>query len=79
MVFDIPGAEVRINGQWIAFNDANKSVIRRENPMDLEWRLNGDLCRKMGHAGKVLKGRIIAVDDAWNGLNLDKEFTVSVE
>ena len=47
MVFDIPGAEVRINGQWIAFSDANKSVIRRENPMDLEWRLNGDLCRKM--------------------------------
>ena len=43
VVFQIPGAEVKINGQWIAFTDDNKDLILIQNPMTLEWRLNGEL------------------------------------
>ena len=43
VVYQIPGAEVNINGQWIAFTDDNKDLILAQNPMNLEWRFNGEL------------------------------------
>ena len=80
IVFDIPGAEVKVNGQWIAFIDKNKDVVKAQNPMTLEWRLNGDLLRKMGYKqGDTLTGHILAVDDQWHGLSLSKDFFISLE
>ena len=74
LVFDIPGAEVNINGEWTAYSNTN------QNPFTLEWRLNGDLLRKLGYKqGDNVSGTIIAVDDQWNGLSLSTEFTISVK
>jgi hypothetical protein len=79
LVFDIPGAEVLINGEWTAFSDSNKELVKSHNPFSLQWRLNGDLLRKMGYKpGDTLNGTILAVDDQWNGLNLSKDFSISV-
>ena len=79
LAFDIPGAEVNINGEWILFSDENKDLILAQNPFALEWRLNGDLLRKFGYKqGDTITGRIVAVDDQWNGLNLSQDITISV-
>ena len=79
LVFDIPGAEVKINGEWIRYNDENKDFILAQNPFTLEWRLNGDLLRKMGYKqGDTVSGSIIAIDDQYNGLSLSTEITISV-
>ena len=79
VIFEMPWAEVKINGQWIAYNDANKSVIRGQNPFSLEWRINGDLCRKMGYKWKAVAGKVIVVDDKWNGLNISSDFNVNIQ
>lgn len=80
LVFDIPGAEVNINGEWTAYSDTNQELIKAQNPFTLEWRLNGDLLRKLGYRqGDNVSGTIIAVDDQWNGLSLSTEFTISVK
>lgn len=80
VIFDIPGAEVLVDGQWIAFDARNKDRILAMNPMDLEWRLDGDLLRKMGYtAGQTVEGRVLAVDDQWNGLRLEKEISVLLQ
>ena len=80
VIYQIPGTEVNINGQWIAFSDNNKDLILAQNPMTLEWRLNGELLNKYGYkAGDTVKGQIIVVDDQWNGLNITKDFSVSIE
>ena len=79
VIFEMPWAEVKINGQWIAYNDANKSVIRGQNPFSLEWRINGDLCRKMGYKWKAVAGKVIVVDDQWNGLNISSDFNVNIQ
>ena len=79
LAFDIPGAEVNINGEWISFSAENKDLILAQNPFDLEWRLNGDLLYKYGYKqGDTLNGRIIAVDDQWNGLNLSQNISITV-
>lgn len=79
LVFDTPGAEVNINGEWISFSDENKDLILAQNPFALEWRLNGDLLHKYGYKqGDTLVGRIIAVDDQWNGLNLSQNVSINV-
>jgi len=79
LIFNIPGAEVKINGEWIAFDAKNKDLILAQNPMTLEWRLNGTLLRKYGYTpGQTLQGQIITVDDQWNGLRLEKDFTIQV-
>ncbi|MBO4825644.1 MAG: hypothetical protein J5506_00205 [Prevotella sp.] len=80
VVFQIPGAEVKINGQWIAFTDDNKNRILAQNPMTLEWRLNGNLLNNYNYKpGDTIDGQIIVVDDQWNGLNITKDFSVNVE
>ena len=79
VIFDIPGAEVKIDGKWIAYNDANKQLIKAQNPFLLEWRINGELAKKYGYtAGKTHKGKVIVVDDKWNGLNMAKEFSIAL-
>ena len=80
VVFDIPGAEVLINGEWTPYNANNVALIKAQNPMTLEWRLNADLLRKLGYKqGDTLSGTILVVDDQWNGLNITKDFSVSLE
>ena len=79
VVYQIPGAEVNINGQWIPFTDDNKDLIFSQNPMNLEWRLNGTLLNSYGYkSGDTINGQIIAVDDQWNGLNITKDFSVNI-
>ena len=77
VIFDIPCAEVKIDGKWIAYSDANTKLIKAQNPFKLEWRINGELAKKYG-LSKTLKGKIIVVDDKWNGLNMTKEFSVTL-
>ena len=79
VIYQIPGAEVNINGQWIPFTDDNKEIIFSQNPMNLEWRLNGKTLNSYGYKlGDIIKGEIIAVDDQWNGLNITKDFSVNI-
>ena len=79
LAFDIPGAEVKINGEWISFSDENKDAIFDQNPFTLEWRLNGDLLRKFGYKqGDIVKGKVIAIDDHWNGLNLSQDISITL-
>ena len=79
VLFSIPGAEVKINGEWIAFDNKNKEVILSQNPMNLEWRLNSELIKKYGYtSGQTIEGQIITVDDKWGGLRLEVPMTVQV-
>lgn len=79
VVYQIPGAEVNINGQWIAFDNTNKGLILAQNPMTLQWRLNGEQLRKQGYKpGDTVNGQILVVDDQWNGLTINKEISVSM-
>jgi hypothetical protein len=80
VVYQIPGAEVNIDGQWIPFTDDNKEIIFSQNPMNLEWRLNGESLNNYNYKpGDTINGQIIAVDDQWNGLNITKDFSVNIE
>ena len=80
VVFDIPGAEVKINGEWTAFSSSNTDAVKAQNPMALEWRINTDLLRKLGYKqGDTISGRILVVDDQWYGLNITKDISVRVE
>ena len=81
IVFNIPGAEVNINGQWIAFDDKNRDAIMAQNPFSMKWRIRGVLLRKLGYKqGDTVKGQFVTVNDKWSGLSfLTKEFTVTLE
>ena len=80
VVYQIPGAEVNINGQWVPFTDDNKELIFSQNPMNLEWRLNGELLNNYNYKPwDTINGQIIAVDDQWNGLNITKDFSINIE
>ena len=72
LIFDIPWAEVKINWEWIEYCKSNESLIKSQNPMNLEWRLNGDLVAKYSKNGAVT-WKVIAVDDERNGLNMEKD------
>lgn len=79
VIFQIPGAEVNINGQWIPFTDDKKDLIFSQNPMNLEWRVNGKSLNNYNYKpGDTINGQIIVVDDQWNGLNITKDFSVSL-
>ena len=80
VIFDIPGAEVLIDGQWIAYDAKNKDKILSQNPMDLKWRLNGNLLRKLGYtSGQTIQGQIVTVDDQWNDLRLEVPMTITIQ
>jgi len=79
VIFDIPGAEVKINWEWIEYSEKNKSLIKSQNPMNLQWRINWDLCKKLYWEWKTIQWKIIVVDDKWNGLNIDKDFSISIK
>ena len=80
VVYQIPGAEVNINGQWIPFTGENKELIFSQNPMNLEWRLNGETLNNYNYKpGDTISGQIITVNDQWNGLNITKDFSINVE
>lgn len=79
VVFDIPWAEVKINWEWIEYSEKNKSIIKNQNPMTLEWRLNGDLCKKIYWEWKNIEWKIIVVDDKWNWLNINKDFSIKTQ
>lgn len=80
VIFSIPGAEVGIDGEWVAFDNKNKDTILAQNPMNLEWRLNGDLLRKMGYSsGQTVEGQISTVDDNWGGLRLEVPMTIVIK
>ena len=79
VVFDIPGAEVLIEGEWTPYDQENADIIMAQNPFTLEWRLNGERLWQLGYADKTIEGTIITVDDQWKGLSeLSKTFTVNV-
>lgn len=79
VVFDIPGAEVLIEGEWTPYDQENADIIKAQNPFTLEWRLNGERLWQLGYADKTIEGTIITVDDQWKGLNhLGKTFSVKV-
>ena len=81
IIFDIPGAEVKINGEWIAFTENNKATILAQNPFALEWRLNADATylRKLGYkSGDTLQGQIIVIDDQYNALNITQDIAIKV-
>ena len=79
VLFCIPGAEVNINGEWVAFDNKNKDTILSQNPMNLEWRLNGELIKKYGYtSGQTIEGQIITVDDKWGGLRLEVPMTIQL-
>ena len=80
VLFSIPGAEVKVNGEWVAFDNKHKDVILSQNPMNLEWRLSGELLRKYGYtSGQTVEGQIVTVDDTWGGLRLEIPMTVQVK
>ena len=80
LVFDIPGTEVLVDGQWMAYDAKNKDAIFAQNPMTLSWRLNGNLLKKMGYtSGQTVEGQVITVDDQWNGLSLTKPISVQIQ
>lgn len=80
LVFNVPGAEVLINGEWIACTQDNADKIKAQNLMNLEWRLNGGLLSQYGYkTGDTVSGQLVAVDDEWNGLSLVKDITFTID
>ena len=80
VIYQIPGAEVNINGEWLPFSDDNKDLILAQNPMNLKWRLNGKLLNEYSYkSGDTINGKIIVVDDKWNGLNITKDLSINIE
>ena len=77
IIFDMPGAEVKVNWHWIAYNKSNELLIKSQNPMTLEWRINAAEAAKFWD--KNLKLKVIPVDDQWNGLNIEKEVNIKIE
>lgn len=79
VVFNIPGAEVNINGEWVPFTNANFDRIKKQNPFTLQWRLNSEYLPMMGYTrGTTITGQLIAVDDQWHGLNITQDVTITI-
>lgn len=79
VIFDIPGAEVKIDGLWITADAASSNDIKSRDPFTLEWRLNVPKLIAMGYGnGDTVTGRVIAVDDQCRGLDIEKEFSVTL-
>ena len=79
VAFCIPGAEVYIDGEWVPFTNANKDRIKGKNPVNLKWRLNGDLLPQYGYKpGDTITGTLLVIDDQWHGLNITKDITLQL-
>ena len=78
IIFNIPGAEVLINGERVAFDNENSTLIKSQNPFTLERRLNGELSKQLWCEDNI-EWSIQAVDDERNWLkDLSKTFTVNI-
>lgn len=72
VVFDIPGAEVCVDGEWLPVSREFMDRIGTANPFTLDWRLSGTLLSRLGYtSGSTVEGRIILVDDTFSGLRLE--------
>lgn len=79
IIFDIPGAEVYIDGEWIPADDTFKQFIKAQDPFTLEWRLNVPKLVSMGYSNNaIIPGRVIFVDDQFKGLNIIKDFSIKL-
>ncbi len=79
VIFDIPGAEVNIDGEWVSAIATNQDRIKSQDPFTLEWRLNVPKLISMGYSNNSnITGHVIVVDDQFAGLNLEKEFIVNI-
>ena len=79
VIFDIPGAEVNIDGEWVSAIAANQNRIKSQDPFTLQWRLNVPKLISMGYGNNsTITGHVIVVDDQFAGLNLEKEFKVKI-
>ena len=79
IIFDIPWAEVNINWEWIKYNENNGTLIKKQNPFKLQWRLNWDLCKKMWYtSSNPIKWKIITVDDKFNWINISKDIIINI-
>ena len=79
VIFNIPGVEVKIDGSWITADASSADAIKSQNPFTLEWRLNVPKLISMGYGnGATVTGRVIAVDDQCRGLDIEKEFSVTL-
>lgn len=77
--FDIPGAEVLIDGEWVRVSAENEQLIKAQNPFTLKYRLNGEELINIGYQpGDTVTGIIKLIDDQWGGLRLEKEFKVTL-
>ena len=72
VVFDIPGAEVCVDGEWLPVSQEFMDRIGTANPFTLDWRLSSTLLSRLGYiSGSTVEGRIILVDDTFSGLRLE--------
>ena len=79
VIFEIPWAEVNINWEWIPYNKENQSLIKNQNPFNLEWRLNWKLAKKMWYnQANSIKWKIIISDDKFNWLNITKDVSINI-
>lgn len=80
VAFNIPGAEVSIDGEWMPFTQANQDRIKGKNPFNLKWRLNTAVLSKLGYkTGDSLKGQVMVIDDQWNGLNITQDVSIQIQ
>lgn len=77
--FDIPGAEVLIDGEWVRVSAENEQLIKAQNPFTLKWRLSGEQLLNIGYKpGETVEGTIKLIDDKFGGLRLEKKFKVTL-
>ena len=80
VIFEIPWAEVNINWEWIPYNKENQSLIKSQNPFNLEWRLNWKIAKKMWYnQTNPIKWKIIISDDKFNWLNVTKDVSINIK
>ena len=79
-IFQAPGVEVNIDGEWIPFSNQYTDLIKTKNPAYLERRLNGDLLSQMWYKPwDTIQWTVQAVDDTWWWLkDISKSFTITM-
>lgn len=80
VVFDIPGAEVCVDGEWLPVSQEFMGRIGAANPFTLDWRLSGSLLTRLGYTiGSTVEGRILLVDDTFSGLRMEMPVSFTVQ